>query len=117
MTQKDKKSVREIARAAGLPPAPVLRSKTGQNVSLQTAAKMRPFVDNCPRCGMSAEADPKALIHSAVKANGERLLSIAENFKPKDHFEIRDAGSDYCLGVRHICDALREAIEAEGGNV
>ncbi|WP_366523775.1 helix-turn-helix domain-containing protein [uncultured Roseobacter sp.] len=60
MTQIDELSVRQLAKLSGLPPATVHRFRTGQNVSLETAAKMRPFVENCPCCGISAEADRKA---------------------------------------------------------
>jgi len=42
------------------------------------------------------------------KANLRAAISRARELKPRDHWEAKDAGSEYCRGVRDVLQALGE---------
>ncbi|NOD65772.1 hypothetical protein [Ruegeria sp. HKCCD6109] len=59
-----------------------------------------------------AEAEKEA----AVLAERERLIREARELKPRDHYEVREAGSDYCSGVNDVVRALETAIRKGDDN-
>ena len=84
MTDHRKVKVRELARAAHIPPSTAHRFLAGYEVNLSTAIKIAPYVEHCPCCGVRQEdmTDAQQLhlmrqrlldVHSALLAGQEGM--------------------------------------------
>ena len=73
MTDAKRIRVRELARAAKIPPSTAHRFLAGYDIHLSTAAKIAPHLEHCPCCGERQEGMTDAQQLHLIR---QRLLDV-----------------------------------------